>query len=165
MPTNPNKPFGFQPITVDGKECRVKKYAKATGIVYPGDVLVLGSAGTVAVAATGQAIIGVAAEYRASADTEIAVYDDPDTEFMVQVSGSFAAADVGQNADIKDTTGDTALKSSKHQIESVSQGTTSTLQFKFMGLMNKGDNAVGANAIIRVRPNNHILKSAGTTGV
>jgi hypothetical protein len=162
---NPNKAFGFQVVTVDGKECRAKKYIKATGIVYPGDVLVLGSAGTVSVAATGQAMVGVAAEYRASADTDIMVYDDPSAEFVAQVSGSFALADIGQNADVLATTGNTTLKSSKQQIESVSMGTTSTLQWKILGLYNKGDNAVGANAIVRVRPNNHVLKSAGTTGV
>jgi hypothetical protein len=111
-------------------------------------------------------MIGVAAEYRVSADTEISVYDDPHTEFVAQVSGSFAAADVGQNADVLATTGDTALKSSKQQIESVSMGTTATLQFKILGLLVKGDNAVGTNAIVRVKPNNHILKGGtGTQGI
>ncbi len=163
---NPNGPFGFQPVTVDGKECRVKKYAKASGIVYPGDVLVLGSAGTVAVAATGQAMIGVAAEYRASDATEIMVYDDPHTEFVAQMSGSFAAADVGQNCDTLATTGNTTLKSSKQQLESVSMGTTATLQWKILGLFAKGENVVGANAIVRCKPNNHVLKGGtGTAGV
>lgn len=160
---NPNAPFGFMVQKTEGKENRVTKYVKATGIIYPGDVLKLQSTGDVTVAAAGDRMIGVAAEYRASADTEIAVYDDPDCEFFAQCSADYADADVGQNANIVATTGNTTLKSSKQAVLSTF-ATTDTHQFKLLGLLSRGENAVGSYAIVKVRPNSHTFKN-GVTGV
>lgn len=162
--SNPNAPFGFAPLQTEGKEVRARVYAKATGIIYPGDAVKLQSTGDVAVAAAGDTILGVAAVYETSASTTVKVYDDPLSEFYVQTSGNFVAADVGQNANIVATTGDTTLKYSKNTLDSASQNTTSTLQFKILGLYSKGVNAVGSYAMVRVMPNNHFFR-VGVTGV
>lgn len=163
---NANNPFGFALIKTEGKECRVKKYAKTTGAaLFPGDAVKLVSAGTVSVAAAGDAIVGIAAEYVASAGAEIMVYDDPEAEFMVQCEGgAFAAADVGQNINIAANAGDSTLKQSNHTVDIATLATTSTHQFKILGLMDRGENAVGNYAIVRVKPNSHQFK-AGVTGV
>lgn len=161
---NANNPFGLDPFRAEGKEVRVKKYAKSASIVYPGDAVKLVGAGTVETAAAGDTIIGVAAEYKAAADTEIMIYDDPEAEFQVQVYGSFAAADVGQNANIIANAGDATLKQSNHALDMFSAGTTSTLQLKILGLVERGENAVGSWAVVRVKPNNHAF-NVGVTGV
>lgn len=164
---NPDNPFGLTLIQAEGKECRVRVYAKDTSAaIYPGDVVKLQAAGDVIVAASGDAMVGVAAEYKAAADTSISVYDDPNAVFIAQTSGSFAAADVGLNISTLVAAGDATLKQSNHSLDTATAGTTATLQWKILGLYSKGENAVGANAIVRVRPNNHIFKSGtGTSGV
>lgn len=163
---NPNRPFGFEVITSDGKEIRTRRYKKSAGIIYPGDVLKLLSTGDCNVAAAGDAMIGVCAAYAASADTDVLVYDDPQLEFITQMTGSFAAADVNLNANIDATTGDTALKQSKNSLDTATQAVTATLQFKILGVLSRGDNAVGNYCIVRCRPNNHVLKGGtGAAGV
>lgn len=163
---NPNKPFGFEVIKTDGKEAKVSYFVKKTGsAIYPGDCVKLASTGDVEVAAAGDVICGVAAEYKAATSTDkIAVYADPELEFMVQTTGSYAAADVGLNADLSAGTADSTLKKSGMAIDTTTQATTATLQFKILGLLEKGENAVGNYAIIRVKPNNHAFK-AGVAGV
>lgn len=162
---NTNTPFGFVLIREEGKEARVRYYEKAASAIYQGDVVKLNSSGTVEVAAAGDQVLGVAAKTESAASTDkIAVFDDPEAEFMVQVSGIYAAADVGQNANIVATAADTSLNRSKHNLDTASQDTTSTLQFKILGLMDKGENAVGSYSIVRVKPNNHAF-NAGTTGI
>ena len=157
---NPNNAFGFEVLQTEGKENRVRKYAKTAGTaLYPGDAVKLVSAGTVSIAAAGDQIVGVCSEYRAAADTEVNVYDDPHMEFFAQCSADFAAADVGQNANIVANAADTTLKQSNHTIDSASFGTESAKQFKILGLLAKGENAVGSYAMVRVMPNNHAFKT------
>lgn len=161
---NPNNPFGFACLQSEGKENRARVYAKDTSAaIYPGDVVKMQSDGTVIVAAAGDAILGVCAAYQAAADTTIKVYDDPNQDFFVQASGDFQTTDVGSNANIVATAGDSTLKQSNHALLS-SYLTTSTLQFKVLGLLSRGVNAVGSYAVVRVRPNSHAYK-AGVTGV
>ena len=161
---NANNPFGFALTKSEGKECRVKKYIKAAGAIYPGDVVKLQASGDVVVAAAGDVILGVAAEYVASAGTEVLVYDDPEAEFMVQCSGTFALADIGLNADIVANSADSTLKMSNHALDLTTKAVTSTLQFKIVGFMSKGENEVGASSIVRVKPNAHQFK-AGNAGI
>lgn len=160
---NANNPFGFEVLKTEGKECRAKSYAKSASIIYMGDALKLVAAGTVEVAAAGDRIIGVAAEYKAAADASVLVYDDPEAVFYAQVSGDFAAADVGQNANIVANAGNATLKQSNHTLDSTF-ATTATHQFKLLGLLERGENAVGSYALVKVKPNSHEFK-AGTSGV
>lgn len=161
---NPNAPFGFQILTTGGKENRITVYAKGSGIIYPGDVVKMNSSGQAVVAAAGDVMLGVAAEYKASADTSIAVYDDPNSIFMAQADADFQLVDVGQNANITATTGDTSLKRSKNDIDVASFGTSGALQFKILGLLSRGENAVGSYAIVKVKPNSHFFAS-GVAGI
>lgn len=162
---NANNAFGFEVLQTEGKENRTRKYVKTTGTaLYPGDAVKLISAGTVSIAAAGDQIAGICAEYQPSASAEVNVYDDPDMEFFAQCSADFAAADVGQNANIVANAADTTLKQSNHTIDSASFTTNTATQFKLLGLLVKGENAVGSYAIVRVRPNNHLFK-AGVSGV
>lgn len=162
---NPNAPFGFQPLKTEGKENRVTVYQKGTSAaLYPGDVVKLGSDGKVVVAAAGDAMIGVAADYAATATATIGVYDDPEAKYMVQCDGDFQLADVGQNANITATAADTSLLRSKHDIDIASFGTQAEKQFKLLGLVSRGENAVGSYAIVKVKPNHHFFAS-GVAGI
>lgn len=161
---NPNAPFGFQILKSDGKENRVTEYAKSNAAIYAGDVVALNSSGQVAVAAAGGVVLGVAAEYKAASDTTIAVYDDPNAIFMAQCDADFQLTDVGQNANITATSADTSLKRSKHDIDIASLGTQGEKQFKILGLLDRGENAVGSYAIVKVKPNHHFFAS-GVAGI
>lgn len=161
---NTQAPFGFQPLLTDGKECRVTVYGKTAVALFCGDVVKMTSTGQVAVAAAGDVIIGVAAESKAAGDTTIAVYDDPNSYFEAQADADFQLTDVGQNANITATAGDSTLSRSKHDIDIGSMGTTNTLQFKLLGLVSRGTNAVGSYATVKVKPNSHFF-SSGVTGV
>lgn len=163
--TNPNAPFGFQILKSDGKENRVKWLAKtASQICYPGDVVELVAAGTVDGAAAAARPLGICAAYAAAADEKVAVHDDQSAEFFVQCSADFALADVGQNADFVATSGDTSLKRSKHAIDSATFGVSGGLPFKILGLYERGENAVGSYAIVKVKINNGMYAS-GTEGI
>lgn len=161
---NTQSPFGFQVFQSDGKQNRVREYAKAAGIIYAGDAVKMTSAGDVTVAAAGDVILGVSAEYKASADTTIAVLDDPDATFIGQVDASFALTDVGQNANITANAGDASLKRSTQDIDVASFGGSASLQFKILELLDRPGNEVGSFAIIVVKPNNHFYAN-GVTGV
>lgn len=161
---NANAPFGFQPILTEGKQNRVTVYAKTAVALFAGDVVKMTSTGQVAVCAAGDVLIGSVAESATAAATTVAVYDDPFMEFMAQSDGDFQLTDVGQNANMVATAGDSTLNRSKHSIGFSSFGTTNTLQFKLLGLVSRGSNAVGSYAIIKVKPNSHFF-SSGVTGV
>lgn len=162
---NTNAPFGFQVLKTEGKENRVTEYYKGTSAaLYPGDVVKLGNDGKVVVAAAGDVIIGVVADYKASAETKVGVHDDPNQYFMAQCDGDFQLTDVGQNANITATAADTSLERSKHDIDIASFATTNSLQFKVLGLVSRGENAVGSYAIVKVKPNHHFFAS-GVAGI
>lgn len=161
---NANAPFGFQIVKSDGKENRITQYGKTAVALYAGDVVKMTNTGQVAVAAAGDVIIGVCAEYAAAAATTCAVYDDPDARFMAQADADFQLTDVGQNANITATAADTSLLRSKHDLDVSSFNTTNTLQFKLLGLTSRGENAYGSYAIVTVKPNSHFFAS-GVTGI
>lgn len=160
---NPNAPFGFEPTKTDGKENKVNIYQKTAAAILRGDSVTMTNTGQIRSSVPGEQICGVAAESANAAATTVAVYDDPNMEFMVQID-TFSQTDVPLNADIVATAGDTVLSHSKHSIDHSTAAVTSTLQYKILGLMSRGTNAAGAFAIIVVKPNNH-MKSAGVTGI
>lgn len=163
---NPNNPFGFSGSLSDGKENRVKYFKKAAGAaVFPGQPVILNATGDFSPAAAGQKILGICQEYKVSADvTDTAIIVDPHAEFQVQTSGVFALADVGLNIDLLAAAGDISLKQSNDSVDTTTQAVTATLQFKILGLVNRGENAVGANAIIRVKMNNCVYQD-GVVGI
>lgn len=160
---NTNAPFGLAPHKGEGCEHRVRYYKKtAAGNIYLGDAVKMVAAGTVEVAAAGDVIIGVAAETKLAneATGKIAVFDDPNAEFIAQITGAWAdPADIGQCYNIVANAADTSLKRSKHELDYSSGGVTATLQFKVLGLLDRGSNAAGSYAIVRCKPQSHFLGS------
>lgn len=167
--SNANAPFGARPVNSRGAEIQGRPYkAKASTAIYKGDFVTADAAGTVDVSAAAEAILGVAAEYKAAADTDrtILVYDDPDFIYEIQADGDFAAADVFKNADIVAGAGSTTLLQSGHVLDSSTMDTTATLQLKILGLASVAENAVGSYARVLVKINNATLGShTGTVGV
>lgn len=162
---NPNAPFGFEPIKTDGKENSVVYYQKTSASIYRGDSVTMTATGQIRSSVAGEQICGVAAESNVAgvAAQTIAVYGDPSQEFMVQVD-TFSQTDVPLNADIVATAANTTLSFSKHSINQATAAVTVTLQYKILGLVSRGENATGAFAIIKVKPNNH-MKAAGSVAI
>lgn len=159
---NADRPSGLHPYE---NALRERPYV-AGGTVYPGDAVKLQSDGSVVVAAAGNALMGAAASYGVSGDT-IAVWDEPNQLFVVQGDNgtSIAAADVGLNYDIVATSGDTAYKQSRMELDSSSGATTpSTLPLRLLGFNPQVNESVGEFAKCVVSINNHQLR-AGTNGV
>lgn len=88
---------------------------------------------------------------------------DPWTVYEVQEDGTIVVGDYGKNADLVAGAGDTTTGRSGYELDSSSVNTTSTLSVKILGLVQREDNAVGANSKLEVIINDHILQS--TTGV
>jgi len=82
-------------------------------------------------------------------------------------SYSFAVADVGQNANLYAGAGSTTTGTSAHSLDLGDKGTTATLPFKILGVVNRVDNEkTGAATKVLVSLNNHQLKGGtGTAGV
>jgi hypothetical protein len=168
---NVDDPRGFLPYLIDGKTAKTRDYAKtAAAVVYEGDLVKRVAAGTVETSGAGvTTIIGVAAHFAAAADSVVALYDDPDMEFLVQSDGAvaYAVADNGLNVDIAAGTPDTTLRRSGQIVDIATKATTATLPIKILALgpeINSAANGAGVNALLRVKLNN-VERSAGTTGV
>lgn len=160
---NKDMPNGFHP---KGEALRCNKYV-AGGTVYPGDCVKLDSAGKVVAASAGDALCGVARDY-AVADGELGVFDHPDQLFSAQADdGSISAqTDVNRNYDILATSGDTAYKQSRMEIDASSKSDTATVVLKLLAVEPGVDNALGANVRCIVKINNHQLAGGtGTAGV
>ncbi len=170
---NADLPRGFKP---SGRIYHVGIYV-AGGTIYPGDMVKFetGAANTtqfrarVVAATAGAAACGVAANYAVSGDV-IRVYDDPAQLFVGQGDdASFDAnEDLGLNASILATAGDSTFKTSRMEIDASTLNTTATLECKILGIVKRqdGKNAFGANAELIFKINNHQLGShTGTAGV
>ena len=84
------------------------------------------------------------------------VYDDPYTVFKVQSAGTIAQTNVGNCADLVAGAGSTATGQSGSEASGTMAAGTATV--KILGLYETPDNAFGANAIIEVLINEHLLK-------
>ncbi len=136
---------------------------------------------TRATAAGGNRITGVVVGFRpndainavgyraASTNAYVLVTDDPDQLYEIQddsVGGNLAAADIGLNADLVAGTGNTATKKSGFMLDTSTKATTNTLQLRIVGLQDRADVEVGANAKVLVRLNlTTETGAAGSTGV
>jgi len=157
---NVDKAFGARPVLEDGSVARVREYSMTSGTaIFKGDFVKLEAAGTVTVAAAGDVLLGVAAESKASTDSEILVYDHPFQLYYIQSSGSTVAADVGQNAEILANAADTALSRSKHELDQSTQVPTAA-QLKILALAAMEGNEFGANAKLLVQINEHFRTEA-----
>ena len=84
------------------------------------------------------------------------VYDDPYTVFKVQSAGTIAQTNVGNCADLVAGAGSTTTGQSGFESSGTMAAGTATV--KILGLYETPDNAFGANAIIEVLINEHLLK-------
>jgi hypothetical protein len=92
------------------------------------------------------------------------VLDDPNQMFLIQNDGTSTAADYGKNADIVVGTGSTTTGVSANELDTSSIATTAALNLKIIGLWDVPNNAVGANAVVVVKINEHLYGSAGVAG-
>ena len=88
------------------------------------------------------------------------IYDDPYTVFKCQSAGSPAQTNVGNCCDVVAGAGSTTTGQSGFELSgTMAAGTASC---KIMALYDAPDNAFGANAVMEVLINEHLLKdSAG----
>jgi len=101
--------------------------------------------------------------YDASADGEmyILVAQGPDVLYEIQTDGTITFTDIGNNAEIVDTAGDTTRGISQQELSATT--TAATAQLRIVGPVNRVDNEVAsANSRWIVRINeNHYTKLAG----
>jgi len=178
---NADAPFGLRPAnTPQGglKQRRVTLTAGATKI-FKGDPVIAAAAGTYSIATAGALLGGVVmAIYDAdgvpakfypgdsSAGYTAVICDDPDQEFLVQEDsggGDLALADRGLNCNLVAGAGDETTGVSKWELDSSTAASTATLQCRIIDISETPDNAVGTNAVWRVRINYHFDRQ--TTGV
>lgn len=96
----------------------------------------------------------------------VMVVDDPMVQFEIQDDGLniLTAAACGKNASFTVANPAGLQQNSGSQLNTASVATTNTLNLKIMGLVQRDDNAFGANARWVVKFNLHEL-SGGTAGV
>jgi hypothetical protein len=90
------------------------------------------------------------------------VIDDPNQLFTIQVNGTMTQAAIGNNADVTDsTTGSTITGVSAMTLNFATQATSAALNLKIVGLFETPNNALGANAQVVVKINEHRYGSPG----
>jgi len=176
---NADAAFGFVPTRhMSGNAPRTNKYTCASELaenIFKGDLCIIISTGLITPhTATEVNNIGVfnGVSYTASdgsyvysdywpsgtaaTDIIIYIYDDPYTVFKVQSAGTPAQTNIGNNADVVAGAGSTTTGQSGFEISgTMAAGTASC---KIMALYDAPENAFGANAVMEVLINEHLLK-------
>ena len=187
---NVNKPFGLRPLGNLSATGAQKQYGyqiadNQSGAIYQGDLVVVYDGYIIKYdASTHAAPTGVfngcqyndptradkptwKNYYPGSIDINTGiiaceVLDDPAQLFLVQADGSVAQADIGKNADpTASTTGSTTSGVSNGSLSSASIAKTAALTFKIVGLYDSPDNALGSDAVLVVKLNQHQYGSVG----
>lgn len=167
---NTDKPMGFLPYKCpNGNGNPVVNYHRlhtSNSEIKKGDPVTFSGANGVDKASAGNALCGIAAEYKAaSSGGTIAVWDDPEQEFVAQTddgTGTLTAATnmtLNANFVASSNTGDVI---SNAELDESSGANTATLPFKTFRLAGFIDNAHGEFNRLIVKINNHQL--AGGTG-
>ena len=181
---NADAAFGFVPVRhMSGYAPRANKYTITTGLaenIFNGDAVILAADGTLQPAgATETNVVGVFAgcSYTASdgsyvyseywpsgttaTDIIAFVYDDPYIVFKVQSAGTPAQTNIGNCADIVAGAGSTLTGQSGFEISGTMAA--GAAQTKIIALYDAPENSFGANAVMEVLINEHLLK--GTAGI
>lgn len=107
-----------------------------------------------------------AAQIAASGSGYVMVADSPDVVFEVETSnGDYAAVNTGLNASHANGSRSASTVTSPATIDMGTEATTSTLNFKILGLAQKVNNEIGTSAKLNVMFNVHQFGSVGTTGL
>tara|TARA_R110000823_G_scaffold301350_1_gene422275 strand:- start:1003 stop:1554 length:552 start_codon:yes stop_codon:yes gene_type:complete len=176
---NADAAFGFVPVRhMSGNAPRANKYTIATGLaenIFSGDLCIITAGGVITPhTATEVNNIGVfgGVSYTASdgsyvyseywpsgtAATNIVayVYDDPYTVFKAQSAGTTAQTNIGNCCDVVAGAGSTTTGRSGFELSgTMASGTASC---KIVALYDAPENAFGANAVMEVLINEHVLK-------
>ena len=180
---NADAAFGFVPVRhMSGNAPRANKYTITSTLaenIFTGELCIITSDGVLTPhTATEVNNIGVFAgvSYTASDGSYVYsqywptgttatnivayIYDDPYTVFKCQSAGSPAQTNVGNCCDVVAGAGSTTTGQSGFELSgTMAAGTASC---KIMALYDAPDNAFGANAVMEVLINEHLLKdSAG----
>jgi len=181
---NADAAFGFIPVRhMSGYAPRANKYTITSGLaenIFNGDAVILAADGTLQPAGAGETnVIGVFAgcSYTASdgsyvyseywpsgttaTDIIAYVYDDPYIVFKAQSAGTPAQTNIGNCADIVAGAGSTLTGQSGFEISATMAA--GSAQCKIIALYDAPENAFGANAVMEVLINEHVLKS--TAGI
>ena len=176
---NADAAFGFVPTRhMSGNAPRTNKYTCASELaenIFKGDLCIIIATGLITPhTATEVNNIGVfdGCSYTASdgsyvyseywptgttaTDIILYIYDDPYTVFKVQSAGSPAQTNIGNNADVVAGAGSTTTGQSGFEISGTMAAGTATC--KIMALYDAPENTFGANAVMEVLINEHILK-------
>ena len=180
---NVDAAFGFVPVrTMSGFAPRANKYTIASGLaenIFTGDLCIIDANGQVTPhTATEVNNIGVfgGVSYTASdgsyvysqywptgttaTDIIAYIYDDPYTVFKVQSAGTPAQTNIGNCADVVAGAGSTTTGISGFEISGTMANSAATA--KIIALYDAPENCFGANAVMEVLINEHLLKdSAG----
>ena len=170
--TNIDNPHGLRAVrTLSGGRPPMTKYTSyTTSVVYEGDVVQHVGSGkvrsllTTSGTTSGNYIVGVAANYAAT-NSDIWVYDDPDTIFQVNSDGATDAGESteklrrGLNAPLVIATGNTTTKVSKYELDYSGATTDTKNPLKIIGFATDANNAVGyAHAEYEVMLHRHFYK-------
>ena len=180
---NADAAFGFVPVRhMSGNAPRTNQYTITSGLaenIFTGDLCILTADGVVTPhTATEVNNIGVFAgvSYTASdgsyvyseywpsgtvaTDIIAYVYDCPYTVFKVQSAGSPAQTNIGNCADVVAGAGSTLTGQSGFELSGTMAADAASC--KILSLVDSPENAFGANAVMEVLINEHLLKdSAG----
>ena len=176
---NADAAFGFVPTRhMSGNAPRTNKYTCASELaenIFKGDLCIIIATGLITPhSATEVNNIGVfdGCSYTASdgsyvyseywptgttaTDIILYIYDDPYTVFKVQSAGTTAQTNIGNCADVVAGAGSTTTGQSGFEISGTMAAGTATC--KIMALYDAPENTFGANAVMEVLINEHILK-------
>jgi len=181
---NVDAAFGFVPIRhMSGNAPRTNRYTIASGFaenIFKGDLVIIINTGVITAHSPAEVNnIGVfdGCSYTAAdgsyvyseywptgtvaTDIIAYVYDCPYTVFKVQSAGTPAQANIGNCADVLSGAGSTITGQSGFSTNGTMAATAATV--KILALHETPDNAFGANAVMEVLINEHILKQ--TAGI
>ena len=129
-----------------GEATPTRQFAVTAGqTIYPGDLVVLTSAGTISVASAAGDSCGVSADYIDDSGSvggkTCLVIANPTTVFSIQATGTHTVADIGSIMNIVASAGDAVYKQSRQRLNSAT--VANGVQLKVVGIDGSIDNAYG----------------------
>ena len=149
---NKDTPQGLRPYG----EVKQISVEQAGAEVFPGDAVIKAADGQVDPVTAGNDIYGVALTHAAAANDDVNISVAPDQQYVIQANGAEIANqdDMGQNAEILATAGNTTFDQSRMELDSNTLK-TSTGQLNIIDIDQRPDNALGLNVDVIVKINEH----------